>query len=226
MGPFRLLKPDEIEIRRGRNFKNGNVELLCYKTARTDMNLLDEVYGVYGWAKDYKELNGVVYCGVAIYSKERNAWLWKWDCGSEGNFEKEKAQASDAFKRACFNLGLGRELYSAPRIVVTPESDYTTYFVQDIGYDDKDRISTLVIVDNKGKVVFNYVDGKTKPVQEINRADVLKAVCSEFKEAGENTEQLKKFFYYYQERCENFDTWNTNLVRKLWEKWKAKSERL
>lgn len=222
MGPFRLLKPDEIEIRRGRNFKNGNVELLCYKTARTDMNLLDEVYGIYGWAKDYKELNGVVYCGVAIYSKERNAWLWKWDCGSEGNFEKEKAQASDAFKRACFNLGLGRELYSAPRIVVTPESDYTTYFVHDIGYDDKDRISTLVIVDNKGEVVFNFVDGKVQPV-EIDRQAVLKAVCGELKAAGEEKSMLLKFYNYYEERCEDFNTWNARLVRKLWDKWKERA---
>ena len=186
MGPFRLLNADEIEIRRGRNFKNGNVELLCYKTARTDMNLLDEVYGVDGWAKDYKELNGTIYCGVAIYSKERNAWLWKWDCGSEGNFEKEKSQASDAFKRACFNIGLGRELYSAPRIVVTPESDYTTYYVQEIGYDENSKINNLVIVDNKGNVVFNFVNGKVKPVEEADRVDTLKAVCSELKGAGED----------------------------------------
>ena len=218
MGPFRLLKADEIEIRRGRSYKNGNVELLLYKTARTDMNLLDEVYGVFGWAKDYKELNGTIYCGVAVYSKESHTWLWKWDAGAEGNFEKEKSQASDSFKRACFNLGLGRELYTAPRVVVTPESDYTTYTVEEIGYEEN-RISPLKIADNKGNIVFNFVEGKVQPIQEIDRADILKAVCTELKEAGEDREQLKKFYYYYESKADNFERFSAKTVRNLWNKW-------
>lgn len=219
MRRFRTLLADEIEVRRGRNLKNGSVELLLYQNARVGQNLLDETYGD-GWAKDYKEgPNGMLLCGVAILIKDLNTWVWRWDTGAEQNFEKEKSLAADSFKRACVCWGIGRELYSAPRIVVTPDSDYTTYFVQDIGYDENSRINNLVIIDNKGNVVFNFVDGKVQAIQEIGRVDTLKAVCGELKEAGEDREQLLKFYNYYEVKCESFDTWNANLVRRLWNKW-------
>ncbi|NOW12590.1 hypothetical protein B0H35_000004 [Clostridium acetobutylicum] len=43
-------------------------------------------------------------------------WISKQDVGTESNTEKEKGQASDSFKRACFNFGIGRELYTSPFI--------------------------------------------------------------------------------------------------------------
>lgn len=225
MRRFRNLFAEEIEVRRGRNVGNsGKVELLLYQNARVGQNLLDEVYGDY-WEKDYKfSPNGTVYCGVAITFKDTGRKVWRWDAGAEQNFEKEKSQASDSFKRACVCWGIGRELYSAPRIIVTPDSDYTTYVVREIGYDENDRIKDLIVEDNKGNVVFNFENGQVAKLPEISREEVLKAVCTEYKEAGENKEQLKKFFYYYQERCENFDSWNANLVRKLWAKWKERAK--
>ena len=44
------------------------------------------------------------------------SWVWKSDCGTESNTEAQKGEASDSFKRACFNWGIGRELYTAPFI--------------------------------------------------------------------------------------------------------------
>lgn len=114
---MRALRPDEIEVRVGQVFEKG-VSMLLYKTARTDMAILDELYGAENWQKDYKEVKGNLYCGIGIWDKAKGEWVWKWDCGTESNTEKEKGEASDAFKRAGFNVagGIGRELYTAPFI--------------------------------------------------------------------------------------------------------------
>lgn len=122
---FRYLKADEIEVRPALIKSNG-VQLLLYKDARCDMNILDETVGVDCWQRDHKEINGVIYCGVGIYFEDLDEdlhvkngyWVWKWDAGAESNTEKEKGAASDAFKRACVNFGIGRELYTSPFIWV------------------------------------------------------------------------------------------------------------
>lgn len=114
---MRALNADEIEVRVGQVFAKG-VTMLLYKNARTDMAVLDELYGANNWQKDYKEIKGNLYCGIGIWDDTKSQWVWKWDCGTESNTEKEKGEASDAFKRAGFNVagGIGRELYTAPLI--------------------------------------------------------------------------------------------------------------
>lgn len=112
---MRPLRADEIEVRVGQVFEKG-VSMLLYKNARTDMQILDETYGANMWQCDYKEVKGNLYCGIAVWD---SIWVWKWDCGTESNTEKEKGEASDAFKRAGFRWGIGRELYTAPRIWLT-----------------------------------------------------------------------------------------------------------
>ena len=109
---FRGLRPDEIDVRVGSVSAKG-VSLLLYKDARCDMNILDETYGVEGWQRKHEVINGNLYCGIGIYNKDINEWVWKWDCGTESYTEKEKGEASDSFKRAAFNVGIGRELYTA-----------------------------------------------------------------------------------------------------------------
>ena len=112
------LKIDEIDFRVQSINKGGYATILAYKDARVDMNRLDAVYGVDGWQKKYDLIDGKLFCSVGIYSEKLNQWIWKQDVGTESNTEKEKGQASDAFKRACFNLGIGRELYDYPLIQV------------------------------------------------------------------------------------------------------------
>ena len=98
--------------------KGGYATILAYKDARYDMRILDEVAGVGLWQKDYKVIDGNLYCGIGIHVEDLQQWVWKWDVGVESNTEKEKGQASDAQKRAGFAWGIGRELYDFPLIQI------------------------------------------------------------------------------------------------------------
>ena len=109
---------NEIDFRVQSVNKGGYATILAYKDARVDMNRLDAVYGVDGWQKKYDLIDGKLFCSVGVYSEKLKQWIWKQDVGTESNTEKEKGQASDAFKRACFNLGIGRELYDYPLIQI------------------------------------------------------------------------------------------------------------
>lgn len=108
---FRDLTADDIECRIAQVKANG-LSLLLYKDARCDMKILDETVGAENWERDHKELKGNIYCGISIYDENKEIWITKWDCGSESYTEKEKGEASDSFKRAGFNWGIGRELYT------------------------------------------------------------------------------------------------------------------
>ena len=130
------LQADEIDFRIQSINKGGYATILAYKDARADMKRLDEVFTLFGWQKKYDLINGNLFCSVGIYNTETKEWIWKQDVGTESMTEKEKGQASDAFKRACFNLGIGRELYEYPIIQVKLKSDEW-----DLGKDNqgKDR---------------------------------------------------------------------------------------
>lgn len=119
---MRPLRADEIEVRVGQVYEKG-VTMLLYKNARTDMQVLDETYGAMNWQKDYKEIKGNLYCGVGVYDPDKKEWVWKWDCGTESNTEKEKGEASDAMKRSSVNWQIGRELYTAPFIWLPVATD-------------------------------------------------------------------------------------------------------
>ena len=112
------LSISDIEFRVQSINSKGYATILAYKSARVDMNRLDEVVGHTGWQKRYELINGNLFCSVGVYDKENNQWIWKQDVGTESMTEKEKGQASDAFKRACFNWGIGRELYEYPIISI------------------------------------------------------------------------------------------------------------
>lgn len=90
------------------------VTILAYKDARVDMQRLDDVVGPLGWKRRHIRDNH--NCIVSIFNPETNEWVSKEDTGKESNAEAEKGLASDSFKRACFNWGIGRELYDYPLI--------------------------------------------------------------------------------------------------------------
>ena len=110
------LSIDEIDFRVQSVNKGGYVTILAYKDARVDMKRLDDVYGVDKWQKKYEVINNNLFCSVGIWSDTLKEWVWKQDVGTESMTEKTKGQASDAFKRACFNFGIGIELYDYPII--------------------------------------------------------------------------------------------------------------
>lgn len=114
MKKIRELRADEIEVRVGVVRKNG-ISLLLYKDARCDMNILDETFGIAGWQRKHELINGALFCTVSI-KDENGEWISKQDVGVESYTEAVKGAASDSFKRACFNIGIGRELYTAPFI--------------------------------------------------------------------------------------------------------------
>lgn len=128
---FRDLREDEIELRAARVTERG-VQLLLYKDARVDMNILDEAVGPQNWQKRFYEHKGTLFCSVGINVTDtapgtslesdgalfEPCWVWKDDAGSPSNMEAAKGEASDAFKRACTNWGIGRELYTSPFVWV------------------------------------------------------------------------------------------------------------
>lgn len=157
MKEFRLLNPDEIEVRVSHTSKDfKRAMLLLYKDARCDMKILDETLGITGWQRSHEVINGQLFCNVSIYDEDKKEWIKKQDVGVESFSEAEKGRASDAFKRACFNVGIGRELYTAPTIWVEDISGTNTknawkwkkYRVKEVGYDDDRKIKKLVIEEN------------------------------------------------------------------------------
>ena len=178
MNKFRLLKADEIECRIAQVKSNG-ISLLLYKTARTDANLLDETVGVWDWQNDFKLIDGVLYGGIGI--RTQDGYVWKWDAGTESYTEAEKGRASDAFKRAGFKWGIGRELYTAPFIwlgsdkaKITEGKCYDKFEVDEIGYNEKEEISRLKIINSKTRVVvFNW---EFQPMESFSGEDKITAL--------------------------------------------------
>jgi hypothetical protein len=163
---FRPLRADEIDCRVS-TISEKWLSLLLYKDARVDMDILDETVGAENWERDHKELKGNIYCGIGIWDEKKQRFIYKWDAGKESFSDSEKGEASDSFKRAGFNWGIGRELYTAPFIGIKPLDDKeiyknkngklatnTKFKVSKINYDKNKNIIGLEIIDNKKNVRF------------------------------------------------------------------------
>lgn len=204
---FRTLFADEIECRVGSVSQGKGISLLLYKDARVDMRLLDEVVGSYNWERCHELINGNLFCTVTITTPDGRR-VSKQDVGVESYTEKEKGQASDAFKRACFNWGIGRELYTSPFIWI-PLSDEewrdtekkqpkVSFKVASIEYNEKREVSFMQIIDNKNKIRFSY--GKTKIDEEL-----LNKAIDEITDATTTEEALAIWERYPElKRCPAF----------------------
>lgn len=188
---FRDLEAEEIDVRVATISEKG-CSLLLYKDARCDMNILDETVGVERWQRSHELINGNLYCNVAINFPDANGyehWVCKQDVGTESFTEKEKGQASDSFKRACFNWGIGRELYTAPFIWVSADkvkiepkngkfSTYDKFRVAEIEIENK-KITKLSIMNEKtGVICFNWKNGSKPVIQPAPPAPVICPVCN------------------------------------------------
>lgn len=176
---IRCLRADEIEIRVAQITDKG-VQLLLYKDSRCDKRILDETFGVNGWKNKYEEIKGNLFCTISIWDDEKKQWIDKCDCGVESFSEKEKGEASDAFKRAGFNIGIGRELYTRlyyfanipTKQVGTDKngkpkydmvSKYEKFYVSKIETNEMtEKIEKIEIIDSKKNVVFSYGFSKSK----------------------------------------------------------------
>ena len=121
---FRDLRADEIDCRPATINEKG-ISLLLYKDARVDQDILDETVGPMNWQRKHSRDNA--NCTVSIWDEDKKMWVEKEDTGTESNTEKEKGLASDSFKRACFNWGIGRELYTSPFIWISADKVYITF---------------------------------------------------------------------------------------------------
>lgn len=182
---FRLLKANEIDVRVATVTAKG-ISLLLYKDARVDMNVLDETVGAMDWKREHTRENA--NCIVSIWDANKKEWVSKEDTGTESYTEKEKGLASDSFKRACVNWGIGRELYTAPFIWIPIDkvkmgekngkaTPLDSFKVTSIGYNEEREIIKLTINGKKG-CVFSFLESgenfEETPLQEMKQklADV------------------------------------------------------
>ncbi len=200
---FRRLNANEIDARVSTVSEKG-CSLLLYKDARVDQNILDETVGSTNWQRSHEIIGGNLYCTVSIWDKDKCQWISKQDVGTESYTEKEKGQASDSFKRACFNWGIGRELYTAPFIWINKgnvqlsdgkngnPTTYDKFKVKEIGYDEKGNINRLQIVNTKMKKVVYQLGSEIEESDEeevINKTE-LKTLLNMIDKRGLNVENV------------------------------------
>lgn len=185
---IRVLKAEEIECRIGTINEKG-LSLLLFKDARVDQKLLDETFSPMGWRRVHHEIGGNLYCTVSVWDEEKKQWIDKQDVGTMGREEKEKSQASDSFKRACFNWGIGRELYTAPFIWIPADRvkisikdtgsggrKYCTneqFRVASIDYTEDREIRALAIENSNRHIVYMY---GTQESGELPKSQGMKPV--------------------------------------------------
>jgi hypothetical protein len=211
MKKFRNLKADEIDVRINQIASNY-CTILLYKDARCDMNILDETVGAMNWQKHYSRDNA--NCIISIWDEDKQQWIEKEDTGTESFAEQEKGLASDSAKRSGFCWGIGRELYSAPNIIIFPRKDmgvknkpeffdkgdgkYTTktrFWVEIIDYDENDNIKDLIIRDNKNNVRFMQLS-KEKEKELFKKDEIMKKLI-EANEEQDNNFDREKFYKYF-----------------------------
>jgi len=211
----RALLPDEISCRVQQVTDTGGAIILLYKDARVDMNILDETFGAMNWQREHLEVGGNLHCIIKVWDDDKKQWVAKQDVGTESFTEATKGEASDSFKRAGFNWGIGRELYTAPPFIFVQLKDdeweddrgkkKTTFrfglSVKEIGYNDNREINRLVLIDKQGAVRYT-MGQKTpepvvekKPVKEAAKVSV-RQTDAEMKRRGDEIKQLFEGFGY------------------------------
>lgn len=180
-----LLTAKDVELRTAQIKKTNYgvyITLLVYKNARVDMKMLDKMFGQLGWQRHHKEIDGRLYCTISVWDEKTNSWIEREDVGTESNTEKEKGQASDSFKRAGFNFGIGRELYDVPNIRFKLNegeyseyngkiSSYAKFRVAEMEYDaDKGEFIKFTVVDSNGNVRFDNGKGVNSAPRAQNQS--------------------------------------------------------
>lgn len=191
MNMFRKLRADEIDCRIAQ-IKETGLSLLLYKDARCDQNILDEEVGPFNWKREHTRDNR--NCIVSIKNPETGEWISKEDTGTESNTEKEKGLASDSFKRACFNWGIGRELYTAPFIWVSAKdctikeyrgklACFDRFTVKGIGYTDNVITGVEIKNQNTGKICYKWgeinEEAPDKPEQPDDEPPEVKPIIQD-----------------------------------------------
>lgn len=190
------LTAEDIECRISTVSEKG-LSLLLYKDARCDMRILDKTFGMMNWKRSHELINGNLFCTVSIYDADKGEWISKQDVGTESYTEKEKGQASDSFKRACFNIGIGRELYTAPFIWIA-KTDLKNHEQRNGKWTSNDKfsvskmtvsdgiITALVIKDiSTGKQVYSFGLKSKEEIKEETKAFIAEKTAKKTITASE-----------------------------------------
>jgi hypothetical protein len=188
---IRLLNANEIECRIGTISAKG-LSLLLYKDARVDMKMLDEIYGVNNWQRTHQVIGGNLYCIVSVWDEDKRQWVSKMDVGTKSRTEMEKGESSDAFKRACVNWGIGRELYTAPFIwigaakcnIQQKDNKYVSYDkfrVSSITYNESREITGLTIINQDGNYVYSMAANGAEQTQAPAQSNAVGRVGEQIK---------------------------------------------
>ena len=218
---IRLLRANEIECRIATINEKG-LSLLLYKDARVDQKILDETFGAFGWKRSHQCIDGNLYCTVEIYDKESNAWVSKQDVGTTGFAEKEKSQASDSFKRACFNWGIGRELYTAPFIwipagkteIQKKDNRFACnnhFSVKAIEYNEDREIVGLTIANEKGLDVYELKvkrEMKKTTLKPAITKTQMKSLNAELERTGIAMETVQERYRFQKAETMGEDVYN------------------
>ena len=221
---FRCLRAEDVNARVQKLVAGSGAILLLYKDARVDMAMLDKEVGPFNWKREHSRDNA--NCTISIWDDEKNQWVSKEDVGTPSNTEAEKGRARDAFKRAGFNWGIGRELYTSPFIWVKADKFKTRknqrgseevdgkFIVTGMDVDEDSRkITRLEIAfkhnNNPATPCFKWVDTDAKPAtpkepaKQPSRADQLAELERLLTET--NTDRQKFFGYYKVENADTMD---------------------
>lgn len=207
---FRLLRADEIDVRIAM-VQSWGISLLLYKDARCDQNILDETVGSMNWQRHHNRDNA--NCIVSIWDEAKQQWIEKEDTGTESNTEREKGLASDSFKRACFNWGIGRELYTSPAMFVKPNKLKTfknengrftckdRFRVNDIIYSGKKIVKVDVLNESTGEIlVFGETPEEKQKEQEVKEKQIGKvkgkALEKMLTDAEQDIEKIKAYYKF------------------------------
>lgn len=119
----RNLLENEIEIK-VIDCTLNEVMLGLYTKPQVVYELMNETYGSNNWTSEHTVIpkgDGLVVmlCKISIYDEERQRWISRDDVGEPiGTLYPDKTQSTDAFKRACAQFGVAKELKTMPEPIV------------------------------------------------------------------------------------------------------------
>lgn len=153
-----------------------------YLRAQDIMDLLDDVVGVDGWKDEYKEIKGNMFCGISL--NINGEWVTKWDCGIESQFDKEKGEASDAFKRAAVKFGIGRFLKEVPK-------KWVDVLIEGEG---KNKKTTPVYYEKNNPVKIKDLTEYFRKLDPVNPVETQEEKLSKFVGTISNLQGLNTFY--------------------------------
>ena len=222
---FKPIPKEDIEVRPTDTKYKGQATLLLYMDSRAAVRILNDTVGAMNWQVEYHgECSDRVYCRLSIWDEEKSQWIVREDVGSESNIESRKGEASDSLKRCLARFGCDY-LYTATRITIKcPDTYYKnekmvmTFYVEKIEYEDN-RISYLMICDKSGRIAFEWSLDEGTITQDTNddNVKILKKFCRRLTdENGDDSKEIRKFYYYYEKKC---PVWLRFDPEALWKKW-------